>query len=528
MRPATLLIFNSAVMVTQKIAAIAFSLVTTRLVFAELGKIDYGIFGTIGVTSGLLLVLSDSLTTAATRHMAIDRGAGDDESFARTYNTALGLLGSIGIAVIVLGLALAYPVTAALDIPPEREWATRIVFVTGLSVLAVTTMGTSARSAALASQQHILVAVNDIVKSAARLAAAVALIFLPTDGLITWSVSLLVIEIGMTSVLVSVIAKKVRGGTMNLRLFSREKVRALLGFGGWQMLGSTSWRIRSLGAQVLLNKTFGLGLNSAYALAMQAASFQNTLTASVRQAIAPAVIAGHGGGKADHVRRLVLAASRFVTLSGAAVSIPLALETETLLNLWLGTERVAEVPELIGLARLIAIWMTIETLGGTFNPAMQAVGRIGLYTSITVLIDVLVLVVAGVLIVFFGATPFAVPWCALGGMIVHTAFRVAYVAPKIGLRRRVWLRRALVPTLITAIPAVACGLLVVELLDATIVRVIVTGAAVGLSLAAVGWFTAVEPSERVHLIRIARSVRGRLTGRGRKGSGEDQVSPGSS
>ncbi|MEM7622026.1 MAG: hypothetical protein AAF235_02365 [Planctomycetota bacterium] len=506
MRQSALLMMNAAVMSGRKFTTIALSLVTTRLIFQELGSVDLGIFMTIGATSGLLMILSNALTDSAMRYMAIDAGAQDTPGFCRTFNTTLGVLVVIGAAVLLLGGALAWPVASFLEMPEDRVGAARVVFFTTCAVLATNTIATAARGAALASQKHFLLALNDVSKSATKLIAAFALVFSPGDKLILWASAILLIELLLTAFLMIAVSRKVDGAVVRPSMFDRKRVSEILGFGGWQLLGAVSWRIRSLGAQLLLNKTFGPTANSAYGLATQFGSFQNAATGSVRRAVNPAVISQHGGKNEDTVRKIVLSASRLVPLFGAMVSVPIIFETEAVLGLWLGAERLSTVPDIVPLARMIAIWMTVETLASPFIAAIQALGKIGKFMVITSLIEGSALIGAIVAVLAFGAPPVAVPVSALAGVVCNGVFRLMFVAPKIGLSRARWIRETVLPVFAAVLPGVGAGFAVIVTMEPSLSRLAVSVALIGTTLAFSSWFIGAKESDRVHFRRMGRKI----------------------
>ncbi len=544
MRGATKLVFNTLVLMGKTLFGIVSGLVVTRSVLAAMGADDYGLFVTIGASSGLLMVLTNALTDASSRHMSHALGSGDAEAAGRIFNTALRVYLGVASVVALGAVVLAVPIGLFLEMPEERRLDAMIVFALTGFTLSIMTVGSPFTSAATSSQTLGVVAAADMVIAVVRLIGALLLFVLPTDPLMTWAVITIGSQLAgglLTAVMVS---RRVKFARPRRGVFDRSAVKALVGFGGWQVLGSVSWRLRMQGTQVLLNKLFGTEgpkINASYGVGAQLAGFQSALAVPVQQAVYPATIASHGAGRSAQTHDLLLATGKFTFLLTAVFSVPLLIECRSLLDLWLGAERLANLPYVVLLTQLTAGWLLLDTMTRGYIHAVNATGRLGTFTLVNLGLDAGALVLGGLLVVFGDAPPPAVPIATLLMMALQGGFRVVYGGGRIGLPMSRFVREVLLPGLVVTGAAGAVGLATSAGMEAeavgsalrgfaqalglashaTTVTDVVRMAAVGAASAAVmgplAWTLALTADERRRLRGVASGALGRV--RRSKGSG---------
>ncbi|MEM1165360.1 MAG: oligosaccharide flippase family protein [Planctomycetota bacterium] len=518
MHQSTRLIINTMALIGQTIITVALSLVVTRIVVQELGLTDFGIFAAIGATTGLMMIVSNAMTDSCGRHLSHAVGANRDDTFQEVFNTALAIYTAAACVILALSAILAWPLVRVLTIPPERETAAAIVLITTGLRFAIITVQSPFRAATISRQYHTIIAGITTIQGFLRLFAALLLIVAPIDQLIMWAALLVVVDITHT---LAIIAATCRTNPLTIPkpgLIRRRMIRELVAFGGWQLLGALSWRLRMQGAQIAVNLLFTPAHNAAYGLGTQAAGYQNLLAKPIGKAVQPAITASHGGEAHSRLRSLILVADKYTFIFSVILLVPLLLETPTLLSLWLGAERAAELAavSVLDMTRLIALVIALQALTSGFIFGINATGKIATLALGTLVIDAstLALGVASVAMFDFGVV--TIPAAAVLGMAAHAIFRATHAQRVLDLPATTWLRRTALPAMLTFIVALAAGFAVLAMVPESMLRLLLTTIAAGCATVGFAWLVALEPWERQNFVNFGtgawnklRSVLGR-------------------
>ena len=97
------------------------SLYTSRVVLAQLGVTDYGIYNVVGSVITIFTFISQALGNATNRFLVFSIGKGDTEHTRQVFNTCL--IVHLAIAILVVALiesAGLWFLNRELNIPAER------------------------------------------------------------------------------------------------------------------------------------------------------------------------------------------------------------------------------------------------------------------------------------------------------------------------------------------------------------------------------------------------------------------------
>lgn len=514
MRPNDRIMLNWIVLIARAFGTIVLSLITVRIVLATLGAQDYGLYTLLLISGGTLYILSDALSASVSRHLAFEIGRGDRERFAAFFSTSFVIYLIVGLLLMAAGFALADPLIDVLTVPDDRTNEAITVFRISIVTVMVTMISTPFRAALDASQMQYLVAILSTAGNLVRLLLALLLSTLPFDALVLWSIFAVIADLVVQALTVLYCMRKVPGTIPGLGGMKRELLPELINFGFWQFLFSISWRMRMQFAQIAINKLFGTTVNASYGIGQQVAGVQSTAATAGHKAITPAVITSTGAEASARVRTLVLSASRYMFVMTAVFTVPIVFEARTLLTLWLGEDRVEnELPNVVQLTQLICIWWLIGSVSNAYNSAMLGIGRIGMYSVVTLCIDFGSLAAAIGIILVFESPPTAIPASIAVAMLVHAAFRATYVGKQIGLPASAWLKQSVLPCLYSVSAASLAGYSIILIYPETTLRVLITSAASIIALGVLFWITGVTPQERKHFANLYQRIRQRISRR---------------
>lgn len=134
----------------------------------------------------------------------------------------------------------------------------------------------------------------------------------------------------------------------------------------------------SQGINILLNMFFGPVVNAARGIAIQVQGAVVQFSINFQTALNPQITKSYALGDFTYMYSLIFRSSRFTFLLLAVISLPILLETDMILRLWLKT-----VPHYTVLfVRLMLCIVIIDAMAGAFMVAAQSTGRIRVYQSV--------------------------------------------------------------------------------------------------------------------------------------------------
>ncbi|MEM1165361.1 MAG: hypothetical protein AAGI30_03625 [Planctomycetota bacterium] len=503
MRQSTTLVVNTLALVANTLFATAAALVVTRLLLETLGGIDFGLFTVVGATAGFSMILANALADSAGRHLAHAVGRDDANSFRTTFNAALVLYSALAALLVALGLAIGPVIAQLLDVPDDRVAAVRWVFALTCASLATATIVTPYTAAAEAHLVHYLKVWATLAQVTLRLLFALVLFMVPGDRLVMWAALAAIAQAANGATIAILVLRRIPDTRQLPRAPARADIAPLFGFGAWQLLGSLSWRLRMQGVQIALNTLFGPLINASYAVGVQLAGLQSSLSTSIGRVTNPAIIAKHGGEKHDQMYRLIVLTTKYTTVFAAMLAVPIIVEAPAILGLWLGAERTAELPVLVPLVQLISLVILAMSISQGYVFAINATGQIGVFTLATIGIDLGALVLPIVVILASDLGPTTMPIAGILGAAAHAAFRSIYVGRKVGLPPILWLRASVIPASTATAAAALAALGIAAMLEPTLWRLPLTAAGSTAALLSTFWFLGMRTDERARFAELA-------------------------
>jgi O-antigen/teichoic acid export membrane protein len=390
---------NTGALYIKLIITTIINLYLTRIVLSVLGIDDFGIYSLIAGVVNMLAFLSGSLMSAMQRYMSVAMGQGDFAYLRRIFSISVKLHYLFAIIIfVVLEILSSVLFGGALNISPDRMEAAKIVYqIMILSV--VCTIIITPYNAALNAHEHLwLFAIVETFTTIIKL----GLIFVlshANDALIFYTAWMLLATI------INSILKIVWCRTKYAEIYDRTKVRIkdnlplireLGSYIGWNSLSSFAVVGRDQGTAVILNLFFTTAINGVVGIANQVrgllAYFSSMLTAS----ITPQIMKSKGEGNNEKLLYLSVFACKLSFLLSATLALPVLLNLEFILNLWL-----TEVPEYTFIyCRLVIFSFIISQLFPGLYRLILADGNIKNYLITQSFLLLLPLAVAPVLFHF--------------------------------------------------------------------------------------------------------------------------------
>ena len=169
----------------------------------------------------------------------------------------------------------------------------------------------------------------------------------------------------------------------------------MLSFSGWNLFGTFSSMMKEQGLNMLLNLFFGPVVNAARGVAYQVVSALRGFTTNIYTASRPQFTQSYAQGDSRRTIQLMYSTSKLCFILLFILSLPVIIEIEYVLDIWLGDNIPDHTPMFVTL-------VIISSLVCVFNPAMSfvvhATGKMRLYQVVGSLTDLLILPVSYVVL----------------------------------------------------------------------------------------------------------------------------------
>ena len=224
--------------------------------------------------------------------------------------------------------------------------------------------------------------------------------------------------------------------------------------------------------------------------------------------VQPAMTTLEARGERSDVRRLVLMTGRYAALAVLFPVVPLLLETESILELWLGS-----VPTGTALyVRLVITALTLRVLTSGYERAVFSHGNLRPYAIVMIVLWFSGLASGAFALVGLECGAWVLPASLLGVALVQTPFRIVLAGRLIDLEWTLWLRDSVGRTVVPAAIGTAAAFAAYSAMPVGWLRVVAVTSSYAAAAAPVIWLFSVDPPDK-HALRelasrlVRRSVR---------------------
>ncbi|MEI7946292.1 MAG: MATE family efflux transporter [bacterium] len=332
-----LVVVNMFATYARMILVVGLTLFSSRWILASLGPIDYGLSIAVGGVLAFLSFVNIAMSFSVQRYFAYSIGGGDGDDVNRWFNTALLLHVGVAILLVVIGLPLgSWVLKNVLSIPPERLNTCYYVFYCTVLSCFLNVLSVPFVSMFMAKQRILEFTIISTGVAVFSFLLAYLLLHVSGDRLLFYAVGTLVVQV------LGLLAQGVRSVTAfeECRLHVAKgleswRMKKLLSFTGWSLLSTIAFVLRGQGVVLLLNVYGGPAVNAAFGIANQVSGQAGALSGGLMGAISPEITASEGRGERVRVLNLAMRSCKFATLLSLLTLIPLMVDTEKVLAIWL-------------------------------------------------------------------------------------------------------------------------------------------------------------------------------------------------
>lgn len=448
---------NTAMLYIRMLLIMAVTLYTSRVVLNVLGVEDFGIYNVVGGIVIMFSFLNGAMAQSTLRFLAFEIGRKDSEQLQKIFSLSVTIY--IGIALIILMLAETvglWFLNTQMNIPETRMSAARWVYQFSVFSFVVSVVQIPYNAVIIAHERMHVYAYISIAEALLKLLVVFMLTWISFDKLKLYGILVFVVTVLVALLYRGYSKRKFRECRYRF-VWDRALYKVLTGFAGWNMFGLVAWVCMGQGSNILLNLFFGPAVNAAKAISFQVNMAVTTFVNNFRIAVNPSIVKSFASGDLQYMDKLVFESAKYSYYLLLFLSLPLLLEMDFVLRLWLKV-----VPEYaVVFCRLALVISLIQTFDASFGIVFQAIGRIRENQLWSGLIYVLILPVSYLQLKLFPDIPEVVFYVQL-----LLSFVVAFVVKVVLIRKmrhislRSYWRVLLVPVLKVTVLAVILPVLV--------------------------------------------------------------------
>ena len=497
---------NTLVLYVRMLFTMGISLFTSRVILQTLGVEDYGISSVVGGVISMFTFINAAMVSSTQRYLNFELVRGDANQLRSVFSTSLQIHALIALAIIVLSETVGlWFLNEKLVIPEARMTAAMWVYQCSILSCAVSIMSTPYNAVIVAHEKMSAFAYISILDVSLKLLVVYLLVVLPFDKLIILAILNLLVQLFIRYIYTIYCHRHFPESYFQFR-FNKTLFKEMFGFAGWSFWGNLAAILYTQGLNMMLNIFFGPIVNAARGIAVQVQSAVQQFVGGFQTALNPQITKNYASNNLPQMHSLMFRSARFSFLLLFFLSLPVLMETNFILTLWLKT-----VPD--DAVIFTQIMICISLIYTTANPciiANQATGKVKIYQMVVGGILLLILPISYV-VLKLGAPAYSV-------FIVHFCIEsVAQFSRMYMLRKLIhlplwqYMKNIYIPIVSTVVIAIILPLVVRMQVAEGWLRFLSVGFTCVLSVGASSYFIGFTKQERVffldkslRLLRIKR------------------------
>lgn len=378
---------NTGFLYLRMLVVMAVQLITSRVVLQVLGVVDYGIYNVVGGVVVMLSFLNGCAAGATSRYLTYSLGS-DKYDFKRVFGASFTIHTLIAILIVILGETIGlWYVYNKMVIPPDRLHAALVVYHISIITVLVSFTQVPYNASIIAHERMKVYAYVGLYEAFGKLGVTYLLFVSPIDKLEAYALLMFLLTFSI-SIFYRWYCVRAFGSKCKLTVVRDKNLyKELLSYSGWDLVGNFGGVARSQGVNLILNLFFGPAINAARAFAYQVETALYGFISNFIQAIRPNVIRHYAAGEIERTNSLLFLTGRFSFLLFSCFAVPLILECEYVINLWL-----VEPPEYTVLfTQIVLIIALVTTINNTLQMAVHACGdvkRLNLFGGSKVFVEI--------------------------------------------------------------------------------------------------------------------------------------------
>ena len=492
---------NTAMLYFRMLLTMAVSLYTSRIVLNTLGVEDFGIYNVVGGFVSMLGFLNSAMASATQRFLAFEIGRNDKIQLRNVFSMSVNIHVLIAFLIFIIAETVGlWFVNTQLTIPPERMVAARWVYQFSILTLMVNMLSVPYNAMIIAHERMNVFAWVSIVEVSLKLFIVFMLVWFGFDKLKFYAVLTFGVALFIRFIYGMYCNRKFKESRFQF-YWDKPLFKTLISYASWNLWGNAAGIIMGQCVNILLNIFFGPVVNAARGIAYQVRSAVNQFVHNFQMAMNPQIIKSFASDDLKYMHQLIFQGAKYSFFLLFTLSLPIILEAEVILKLWLKT-----VPDYtVVFTQLVLINILIDSISGPLMTAAQASGKIKLYQGVVGGLLILNLPIS-YLFLKLGYSPEITLYVSIGISIIALYTRLKIISPLVKLSVLSYLKEVVFRILPVALIAMIIPIIVKTSFHEGFIRLVITGFSSLIFVGITIYFVGLEKSEQVFLNRKIKQV----------------------
>lgn len=428
---------NAVMLYVRMFLTMIVGLYTSRVVLNVLGVEDYGTYGVVGSIVAMIGFVNSSMSAATARFLTFELGKGNEKRLRDTFSSALII--HIGIALLVLILSETvglWFLNNKLVIPAGRMPAAQWVYQLSIASAMLWITQAPYNATIISHERMDVYAFVEILHAVLKLLIVFMLSIVNFDKLILYAVLIFLVSVLIRMIYRIYCVRHFQESHLRW-VWDKSIMKPMLVYSGWNLYGALCLTTRQQGTNFLINIFFGVVFNAASSIATTIQGVVKGFTYSSTWAFRPQIIKTYAQGRIEEMMLLMKSAMSLSIFLSLAVSLPLYVEIEYIMDMWLVNPPVMAV-EFVRLLIISAFFALITLI---FTIGIEATGynrQMNVYTGSVFLLTI------PVMYIFFkiGCGVLYSYYCILGAnILIFLSNMIIFkrLVPKVKLMEYFWI-----------------------------------------------------------------------------------------
>lgn len=458
---------NTIALYMRMFCSMVISLFTSRIILDSLGVDNFGLYNVVGGFVAMFALMSSALTNSISRFLTFELGKGDKEKLKKVFSTSLNVMFALSIVILLVGETVGlWFLNNKVNIPIERIGAANLVYQLSIATFIMGLVSVPYNASIVSHEKMTAFAYIGIFEIAMKLVIVYSLYVSPFDKLKTYAILLFLLSLSVRLIYGIYCNRHFKETHYNF-IFDKPLLRQMTGFAGWNFFAQGAYQLNGNGVNLLINIFFGVTLNAARGIANQVNGAVSQFASNFMVALTPQITKSYAAGELAEMHKLIFRGAKFSYFLTLFFLIPICIETEYILKLWL-----INVPDnTVSFVRWTLYITALNMFSGTLIPALHATGNIKRYMVVVGLVEITNFPLT-YLAFKMGASPIYSYYIYFGVYLVLMFLRLYLIKDLIKMRGLEFVREVYVKAALVTIFAIIPPLLILFIMSDGFLRLV--------------------------------------------------------
>jgi O-antigen/teichoic acid export membrane protein len=397
---------NTIILYFRMLVNMVIGFYSSRLLLQNLGIADYGLYNVVGGIVTLLTFINGSMAAGTQRFITFEIGTGNAEALKKVFSTSIVVHLILITVVIILAETLGlWFVTKKMVFSPGRETAAFWVYQFSVVTSAISLIQAPFMASLVAHEKINIYAYMSMYDVIVKLLIVSLIQYSSMDKLVYYA-ALMMFGSLSSSLLYNWYCQRHFEECRFSFFFDRITFKKMFSFSAWDTVGSLAHVGQAQGLNIVINIFFGTVVNAASGIALTVNSMVMQFVNNFLMAANPQLIKFYANKQIKEMENLAIYTAKFATFLLLFVGIPVFIEIDYLLQLWLGV-----YPRYTSsFIRILLLQSLIQAMG---IPTMRALHAVGNIRMMNILVGLMLIMITPLSYFFFylGYSPEFVMFC---------------------------------------------------------------------------------------------------------------------